>query len=92
MGLKSWAIRWIVQKKGTPIMGKILSKLSGYKTYIALGLGIVVAVVGRFWGPLVVGPIEIPAVETGEMWNIIWQALAGMFLRNGVAKSGPAKA
>ncbi len=92
MSLKEWAIKWVVQRKGTAIMGKLLEKVSGYKTYIALSLGVVVAVVGRFWGPLHVGPIDIPAIETAEMWKIIWEAVAGMFLRAGVKKSGPTPA
>lgn len=89
MRVKELIGKFILKTKGTSMLNKVMGKLNGYKTYITLTLGIAVAVIGRFWGPIQVGPISIPAVENGQMWEIVWQALSGMFLRAGVKKSGP---
>lgn len=86
MGLKDWIGRIILKKGGTPVLENLMSKVSGKKTYITLGLGIVVAVVGHFWGPIDVGPIDIPAISSADMWKSIWFALSGTFLRQAVPK------
>jgi hypothetical protein len=89
MSITSWIAKKLLQKKMEGIMGKIMSLLDGWKTYITAALGIIMVVVGHFWGPLSLGGIEIPYVEAGAMWQVIWAALTGIFLRQGVAKSGP---
>lgn len=70
-------------------MGNLIAKINGWKTYITLGLGAVVAVLGHFWGPMHVGPIDIPLVDSKTMWEIVWAAATGIFMRHGITKSGP---
>lgn len=87
MGLKDLIGRTILRKGATPMLENMMTKVSGKKTYITLGLGIVVAVIGHFWGPIDVGPIDIPAISSADMWQAIWLGLSGTFLRQGVSKS-----
>lgn len=83
----NFIVKKLIEWKGTKIMGNILAKVDGFKTYIAGTLGILVAVTGHFWGPIHVGPIDVPAIETAVMWRTIWEALTLMFLRAGVKKA-----
>jgi hypothetical protein len=89
---KMWLVKKIFQKKSEGYMGKLFASISGYKTYITLVVGILVAVIGHFWGPLSLGGVEIPFISSEAMWQVIWAALTGVFLRQGVAKSGPTNA
>lgn len=72
-------------------MGELMSKLSGYRTYGVLILGALIAIAGHFWGPIdLPGEVmDIPVIESKEMWAAIWGALVGIFMRKGVADSGP---
>lgn len=80
----------ILKGKAEKPMGELMAKLSGYKTYITLILGIVVAVAGHFWGPIdLPGPADIPYMDAKTMWEAIWMGLTGVFMRAGIAKSGP---
>ena len=87
MGLKDWIAVKVLNKEGTPMLGNLMGKVSGQKTYITVGLGIAVAVVGHFWGPLDIGPIDIPQVSSGDMWKLIWEGISVAFLRHGVSKT-----
>lgn len=90
MSLKSWIIKLIVERKGTPMLQNVMNKVSGCKTYIVCALAIVVLVAGRFWGPIdLPGPTDIPQVDSAAMWKGIWEAITVTFLRAGVKKSGP---
>jgi hypothetical protein len=92
MSITNWIAKKLFQKKMEDIMGKVIAALSGWKTYITLGLGIIIAIVGHFWGPLSLGGVEIPYVTSEGLWQVVWAALTGIFLRQGVSKSGPVKA
>ena len=87
MGLKDWILRKIVQKEGNKMLGGIMEKLSGYKTYITALLGIIVVIIGHFFGPINAGPVQIPLIESGDMWKGIWDALMIIFLRKGISVS-----
>jgi len=68
---------------------KVFDAINGYKTYILAGLGIVIALVGHFWGPLNIAGGTIPK----ESWNDVWSAVqaSGIIaaLRHGIAKNAP---
>ena len=70
-------------------MGNLLSKVDGYKTYGVAALGIVVAVVGHYWGPIQAGPLDIPQIDSKAMWEAVWAGITAMTIRHGVTKSGP---
>ena len=67
-------------------MDKFMQKIEGKKTYITLSLGMIVAIIGRFWGPLHLGPIDVPQISSSDMWKLIWEGFVFGFLRNGVSK------
>lgn len=71
------------------MLQKLLGSVSGYKTYITLIVGVFIALLGALWGPIHVGPVDIPQVQWPDFWKIVWEALAASFLRSGVSKSGP---
>ncbi len=89
MSLKTWIMKKIVERKGSPMLDKVIAKVSGLKTYITSIIAILVLVIGRYWGPINVGPIDIPAIEAAAMWKGIWAAVTACFMRAGVKKSGP---
>lgn len=59
------------------MMQKLLDAVKGYKTYLLAVLGILVAVIGHFWGPLNIAGQTIPQITTDEMWKLIWNS--GLF-------------
>lgn len=68
------------------MLEKLKAGLDGKKTYITLGLGVLVAVAGNLFGPIdLPGSYDIPAVSSSDMWKIIWEGLAATFLRAGIA-------
>jgi hypothetical protein len=79
--------KWIVEKGAQNIMGKLFGAIDGYKTYILAAFGILVAVVGHFWGPFNIGSVTIPAMTWNEVWNIVWNGGLFALLRNGVSKA-----
>lgn len=79
--------RWIIEKGATQMLTKLWSALSGYKTYILAGLGIVVSVAGHFWGPFQVAGQTVPQLSWGDVWQVVWQSGLFSALRAGVAKS-----
>jgi hypothetical protein len=87
MGLGSWVIKRVVQSKGEKMFTKIRNSISGYKTYVLMAFGMIVAVAGHFWGPFNVVGMEVPAFSTPELWAVIWKSMAGVFMRNGIAKT-----
>ena len=89
MALKDLIAKWLFKNKVEAIMGKIIAALSGWKTYITAALGIIVAVIGHYWGPLNIAGIDIPFMTGEAMWQVIWAAVTAIFLRQGVSKSGP---
>lgn len=89
MGLKDLIGRIILKKEGGPMLQNLMSKVDGQKTYLTIGLGVLVAVVGHFWGPLHVGPVDVPQVSSGDMWKLIWEGVSVAFLRHGVSKAQP---
>ena len=73
-----------ITKEATKKMPNIIGKLDGYKTYITAIIGIFVAFIGAAWGPINIGPVDIPSIPWNEFWNILWNALMIVFLRKGV--------
>lgn len=79
--------RWFAQMGIT----KLFDAIDGYKTYSLAGLGVVIALVGHFWGPVTLpGPFgTIPK----ESWNDVWSAVnaSGLiaFLRHAISKATP---
>jgi hypothetical protein len=87
-----WIIQKIAQRKAEKTMGNLLGKVDGYKVYITAVLGALVAVVGHFWGPLHLGPVDVPAVTSGEMWAAVWAAVGAVNMRHAVSKAAPPQA
>lgn len=71
------------------LLGKLNAALSGHKTHLALWGGVVVMLLGYLTGGMAVGDSQLPAFTGGQVAEAIWAALAGSFLRAGIAKSGP---
>jgi len=57
--------------------------LSGYKTYIAAGVGVIVALAAFASGVEVEGH---PALDLADTAQVVFTALVSVFLRQGVAK------
>lgn len=91
MDLKKIVGKWILKRKVGKMLEKLMSGLQGKKTYVTATLGIVIAVVGHFLGPLSVGGVEIPQISSGQMWEAVWMGLMALFMRKGVSASGPAQ-
>lgn len=51
---------------------KTLTFLEGKKTYGVSILGIIVGLIGHFYGPLHVGPLEIPQFTSNEIFTAVW--------------------
>ena len=73
-------------EEGPCVKSAEIKKIEGKKTYITLSLGMIVAIIGRFWGPLHLGPIDVPQISSSDMWKLIWEGFVFGFLRNGVSK------
>ncbi len=69
-------------------MNNLITKISGYKTYILAVGGILIALIGHFWGPVHIAEgLDIPGITWGEFWTIVWNSGLFAFLRMGVKKS-----
>lgn len=84
-----WMIYKIEGQKVEKIMGNLMGKLDGYKTYITGLLGMALLVVGHFWGPIHVGTVDIPAIDTKTMFEGLWGGAMALFIRHGVSKATP---
>jgi hypothetical protein len=82
--------KWLFEKGAQNIMGKLFGTIDGYKTYILAAVGVLVGLVGHFWGPFNIGPVTIPAMTWNEVWNIVWNGGLFSLLRSGVKKVTPA--
>lgn len=75
--------RWVIQMG----LNKIVAAVDGNKTYILAAVGIIVSVVGHFYGPLTVGGTTIPAQSWGDVWKAVYASGIITFLRHGIQKS-----
>lgn len=64
----------------------VRAKLDGKKTYIISIVGILVGLVGLLFGPVDLGPINIPKITYGEFWSIVWNGGLFSALRVGLTK------
>lgn len=69
------------------MLNKLATALAGSKTYILAALGIIVAVVGHFWGPINIGNLTIPQMSWNEVWQIVWGGGLFAALRHGVGSN-----
>lgn len=79
--------KWMTEKIGENMITKLWAALDGSKTYLLAGLGVVIALIGHFCGPVHVGPIDIPAITWEQVWSTLWTS--GLFgaLRLGISKN-----
>lgn len=82
--------KWIIEKEITKMLGNLMSKVDGYKTYILAVMGIIVAIIGHFWGPITFGTTDIPRYDWGQCWDMIWKCALVMTTRSAIAKAGEA--
>lgn len=68
------------------MINKIVLGVSGYKTYVVAVVGILVAFVAAAWGPIDLGPVQVPAIEWKDFWGVLWNGGLLSFLRMGVKK------
>lgn len=54
--------------------------LAGYKTYIAVGVAIIIAIVE------LVGIDVVPSIDQSTALNALWIAITAAFMRNGMPK------
>ena len=88
--MKEWILRIIIKTVGGKMLKKLIGLVSGYKTYITVILGIIMAIVGHYMGPVdLPGPTDIPYIDSKTMWEVIWAGLTALFLRNGISKATP---
>lgn len=59
------------------MLTKLWAALDGYKTYVLAVFGILVALIGHFWGPVQIGAISIPQMDWPAVWNVVWNG--GLF-------------
>jgi len=74
---------------------KLWNFVDGKKTYVTSALTIVIALVGHFWGPLIIGPgqgiLTIPSVGWNGVWTAISVGAFGTSLKSALTKlEGPA--
>lgn len=77
-------VRLIVEKGGKKMLTKLMGSIEGYKTYVLAVLGVVVGLIGVLWGPVDIGPIDIPKLSWGDFWNVVWNGGLFAALRHGV--------
>lgn len=70
------------------MFSKLFAAIQGYKTYILAVVGIIVAVVGHFWGPITIGSVSIPQMTWDQVWAVVWNGGLFAALRHGVENSG----
>jgi len=68
------------------MLPKLLASVDGYKTYIVAVLGIVIALVGHFWGPITISGVQIPKTNWTDVWTAIQLSGLGATLRHAIAK------
>ena len=73
----SWIKDWIIKMEAKVMLTKLWAALEGYKTYCLAGVGILIAIVGHFWGPVDVGSLQIPAFSWNDVFQVAWQS--GLF-------------
>lgn len=82
--------RWFIERKGNEMLQNLFSSLQGKKTHILAIVGALTAIVGHFWGPVVIhGNQVIPAIDSKTMWDIIWNGGLFSALRMGVSAATP---
>lgn len=60
------------------MLDKLAGSVEGYKTYILSAVGILVALAGKFWGPIhITDALTIPQLGWSEVWAIVWNG--GLF-------------
>lgn len=65
----------------------MFQKIDGYKTYALAMLGVLVSAAGYLWGPVHVGPVNIPQVSPDDFARALWACLSLAALRHGVSTS-----
>lgn len=70
------------------MLKKLMDKIDGYKSYANAVLGAIIAVIGHFWGPIKMGPVDVPQVSSSAMLLLIWAAVALISGRHAIAKIG----
>ena len=81
----NFVVKWLIQWKGESMLNKLWGALAGYKTYILAVVGILIALIGHFWGPVQIGSLSIPQMTWNEVWNVVWNGGLFAALRTGVA-------
>ena len=69
------------------MLTNFMNKINGYKTYITLVVGLVITILGHFWGPTHIGPVDVPAIDTASTWKTVWEILVAIFIRHGITKA-----
>lgn len=84
--IKTFVAKVVVKKAVNKMFDSLKEKLDGKKTYITVGVGLLVAGAGVLFGPVdLPGPVDIPAVTPQEFFKLLWEGLIGTFIRVGVA-------
>jgi len=84
--LKTFLVKFILKRKVITMLDALKGKLEGKKTYVTVGVGLLVAAVGVLFGPVdLPGPVDIPAVTPQDFFKLLWEGLLATFIRVGVA-------
>lgn len=59
------------------MLTKLWNALDGWKTHILAGVGILIALIGHFWGPFPIAGLTIPQFSWDEVWKVVWNG--GLF-------------
>ena len=82
--------RKLIQEEIQIMLTKLADSVNGSKTYILAVVGIIIALVGHFYGPLQIAGTTIPAESWGDVWKVIYASgLIGSF-RHAISKNAPA--
>lgn len=84
--IRDLVAKMVVKKGVSAMFDSLKGKLDGKKTYITVGVGLLVVAVGVLFGPIDAGPVHIPAYTAQDFFKYLWEGLLATFIRTGVAK------
>lgn len=80
----NFIVKWFIERRIKEMLNKLFAALAGYKTHSLVVVGILVALLGHFYGPLDIGTLKIPQFSWEEVFKIIWNGGLFSALRSGV--------
>lgn len=77
MSIKEVLFNLFLKGRLQTMLTKLWGGLEGSKTYALAVLGILVALIGHFWGPVDIAGQTIPKMDWSQVWQVVWAS--GLF-------------